>query len=146
MMRGKVLLAMGVLGLTVQPASAASFVFYENGFSEGATISGFFTGQDTDGNGQISSFEGEVTGFGVSFSGSSLVDPFSLGLRDLYGIVYDLDGTIGDGTTLDIEGVLAADANHAFGVGAALGASCNGTDPCGAVVGSPSLDFSTSLV
>jgi hypothetical protein len=39
--------------LTVLPASAASFNFFQGGYSEGATVTGMFTGEDLDNDGLI---------------------------------------------------------------------------------------------
>jgi hypothetical protein len=82
--------------LTVLPASAASFNFFQGGYSEGATITGMFTGEDLNNDGLINSFSGEVTDYMMSFSGNSLVPAFSHGLPDFYGLVYVLGSDIGN--------------------------------------------------
>ncbi len=41
------------LTATSQAASAASFNFFQGGYSEGASITGMFTGEDLDNNGDI---------------------------------------------------------------------------------------------
>ncbi|WP_287688735.1 MULTISPECIES: PEP-CTERM sorting domain-containing protein [unclassified Microcystis] len=82
--------------LTVLPASAASFNFFQGGYSEGATVTGMFTGEDLDNDGLIDSFSGEVTDYMMSFSGNSLVPAFSHGLPDFYGLVYVLGSDIGN--------------------------------------------------
>ncbi len=52
------------------------------------------------------------------FSGNSLVPAFSLGLFDLFGLVYDLgSGGLGDEITLDVEGVGAVDAIYFYAAG-----------------------------
>jgi hypothetical protein len=84
--------------------------FCQDGFEEGAFVTGKFEGTDWDGDGQLSSFDGEVSGFAMSFSGNSLVGAFGLGLGDLFGLVYDIGSVgIGDGIALDIEGIGAVD-------------------------------------
>lgn len=83
-----------------------SFNFYQAGFSDGATITGMFSGTDTDMDGQLNSFLGEITDYSVSFSGNSVVSAFSHDYADLGGLVYDI-GTpfLGDGPTLGVEGI-----------------------------------------
>ena len=99
-------------------AAPISFNFTQAGFLEGASVTGIFTGDDLDNNGQLSSFAGEVSGFVMSFSGNSSVPSFSLGLSDLFGLVYDLDGgPLGDGVTLHIEGISAFSASHSYTTG-----------------------------
>ena len=99
-------------------AAPISFNFSQGGFFEGASITGMFAGEDLDSNGQLSSFAGEVSNFVMSFSGNSLAPSFSLGFSDLYGLVYDLDGgLLGDGVTLDVEGIGAAAGSYNYVTG-----------------------------
>jgi len=87
-------------------ANATDFTFLQTGFTGGGTITGSFTASDLKGDGQISSFSGEVTAFSLSFSGDSLVQAFRHEFSNLYGLVYDLgSGSIGDGTYLIGEGI-----------------------------------------
>ena len=72
-----------------QPASQ-TYTFCQEGFSEGAFISGSFTGADSDSNGQLA-FD-EVTDAALTFSGNSAVGPLSFTFADFCGVVYDLDG------------------------------------------------------
>lgn len=123
----------GLAALVAAPTSATTFVFSEGGFAEGASISGYFVGDDVDGDGILSSFDGEVTDFSVSFSGNSHIGAFTLGYADLIGLVYHLDGTIGDGDFLgnDTEGMLAANANYAVDTGPGpSGYLCDGSYYC----------------
>lgn len=90
---------------------SGTFHFFQGGYQEGAFIEGTFNGEDLDGNGQISSFDGtgdEVTDITVSFSGNSLVPAFTLefpGSADQGLIIYDVDsGFIGDDEIL-VEGI-----------------------------------------
>ena len=99
-------------------AMAETFSFTQAGFSEGATVSMTFTGTDNDIDGQISSFNGEVTAFSMSFSGNTVVPAFSLSFPDLFGLVYDLDGgPLGDGQILGIEGVGASGPQFSYAAG-----------------------------
>ncbi|MEW5787711.1 MAG: PEP-CTERM sorting domain-containing protein [Pseudomonadota bacterium] len=100
------LLATTLLGFLIVPAQAATYQFHQAGFSGGGVIMGSFDAVDLDGNGQISSFYGEVSSFSLSFSGDALVADFTHGLPDLYGLVYDLgSGFIGDGSSGAVEGM-----------------------------------------
>ena len=111
-------------------AEATSYIFSQSGYSGGGAITGSFDAVDFDGNGQISSFRGEVTAFTLSFSGDSLVENFSHYLPDLSGLVYDIgSGFIGDGTTGDIEG-MASNWNGTTGF-----AFASGIGPTGGVGG-----------
>ncbi|MDQ8183612.1 VPDSG-CTERM sorting domain-containing protein [Pelagicoccus sp. SDUM812005] len=111
-----------LLGLTAATTKAASisYEFTQGGFEEGAFVSGSFTADDINLNGQISGFfgSGEISDFSMSFSGNSLVSSFDLFFVDLFSLVYDLDGTIGDGFVLDLEGIAATNGLFAYDVGA----------------------------
>jgi hypothetical protein len=91
------------------PVHALSFSFSQSGFAGGGTIAGTFTGTDLDGNGQLSSFAGEVTNFTAHFTGNVSVPMFTLSTADLIGLVFDLhsDLILGNGTTGDVEGLAA---------------------------------------
>jgi len=82
----------GLLFAGVSHAQSERFAFTQGGFSEGAVLTGFFAGADLDGNGKLSSLEGELTDFAMHFSGNSLVPAFSIGLDGLDGLVYFLNG------------------------------------------------------
>jgi hypothetical protein len=98
---------------SVSAHAAFSFTFSQTGFSGGGSLTGTFTGTDLDGNGQLSAFAGEISGYSMSFSGDSLIPDFSHTFADLSGLVYDLgSGFIGDGDTIDVEGI----ASNWFGV------------------------------
>jgi len=90
---------------------AGSFDFSQGTFDGGGGVVGTFMGDDVNGDGQIVSFDGEVTGFWMTFSGDGLVPEFSAGLTDLYSLVYDLgSGYIGDGLGGALEGMGVCDA------------------------------------
>ncbi len=123
-----------LLGLLLAaPAAAApmSFVFSQTGFTGGGTVTGSFTADDTDMDGQLTLFSAdEILAFSMSFSGGGGVPAFTLGLDDLIGFVYDNDGgPLGDDAS---EGIDVSDlSTFAWLVGAAVT-----TEPsCGSVVG-----------
>ena len=109
-----------------------SYVFYQDGFSEGATVTGAFSGIDLDGNGILIHFpanEGgppiqhlELTSWSMHFSGNTLSPAFDLTLSDLFGFVYEI-GTygLGDDPAYDptlnqnlIEGIGAIGTAHFY--------------------------------
>ena len=122
-------------------AAPQTFEFHQGGFSGGGVIEGFFVGEDLDGNGEISSFFGEVTDFEATWSGDSLVPDTSFGLSDLFGLVYELDGDIGDGTAFDVEGILADNGDFDYATGPGPLALCDGLTICGEI-----FDFATGAV
>jgi hypothetical protein len=108
-----------------------TFNFSQIGFSEGATVTGRFTGVDLDGNGILVHFPGQVvpqpidllelTDFSMQFSGNSLAPAFELTLDDLFGFVYQLGTSgIGDDPANDpnfgdiMEGIGAIGANYFY--------------------------------
>ena len=109
---------MAFLACAKAQAIPMGFEFYQEGFANGATVSGHFMGEDLDGNGQLSSFLGEISGFQLSYSGDGYIPAFELGFADLFGLVYDLgSGFLGDGLDDHIEGILAWNGNALYGVG-----------------------------
>lgn len=76
-----------LLSLPVQ-ANAATYLFTQSGYQEGATANGSFSGNDLNNDGAINSLSGELTGFSLSFSGNSIVSAFSLDTSDLIGLYY----------------------------------------------------------
>jgi hypothetical protein len=86
--------------------NASLYNFSQIGYTGGGVINGSFDAIDTDLNGQISSFSGEVTGFSMTFLGDSIVGSFTHTFSDLSGLVYDIgSGFIGDETSPDTEGL-----------------------------------------
>lgn len=113
--------AVGMMAFCSSSAIATPFIFSQGGYSGGGTITGSFDATDLDSNGQISSFNGEVTAFSLSFSGDSIVGNFTHTLSDLFGLVYDIgSGFIGDGAGGDTEG-MASNWNGTFGFDYASG-------------------------
>ena len=128
------------MALAAGPASARTYTFTQTGYDGGGSVSGTFDAVDVDGNGQISSFAGEVTGYSMSFSGDSLVGAFSHGFGDFFGLVYDVgSGKIGDGAGGDIEGV-ASNYLGSIGFGYA-----SGLGPTGGLGGSV-IDFASGAI
>jgi hypothetical protein len=131
----------------VPSAGAATFSFSQSGFEEGASVSGSFTGDDSDLNGQLSFFTGEISDFAMSFSGNSLVPAFSLGFGNLTGLVYDLDGgPLGDGFLIDIEGIAASDPSFSYSVGPGPVAECGIGIPCAFINGGGGFSQSAEFV
>jgi hypothetical protein len=93
---------------------AQRYAIFQDGYSEGAVVTGSFTGADLDGNGILVHFPlqddlptppiafEELTAFSMRFSGNSLSPAFDLGFSELFGFVYQLgtDG-IGDDPAYD---------------------------------------------
>ena len=129
----RILVGLIYICLTSASANALTFNFSQSGFQEGAAVTGSFIGSDLDNNGQISSFAGEVTDFDAMFSGNSSMPAFSFDFINLFGLVYDLDGSpiLGDGLTFDIEGVGAISVGSRYTAGIGPLALCNGVDICG---------------
>lgn len=118
----------------VTPDGVGRWLFSQAGYDEGAVASGFFEGADIDGDGQLSSFDGEVSGFGMSWTGNSLVPAFMLDFVTLFGLVYDLDGgPLGDGLTMDVEGIGADDGTYYFIAGPGPIFECGDSGRCGIV-------------
>jgi len=91
----------------VQSASALQmYSFSQDGYSGGGNVAGTFSATDLNGDGQISSFNGEVSAYSMTFSGNNTVSGFSHSSSNLYGLVYDIgSGFIGDGWRGAVEGV-----------------------------------------
>ncbi len=126
----KMLISLIVLGGSGL-AFSDTFLLFQSGFKDGAFIEGSFTGNDLNGNGQISPFEdngAELTSLNISFSGNSLVPAFSLvfpGTADGALLVYDVDsGFIGDDALL-FEGISIGLGDLAYS-----GGGCDGVIQC----------------
>lgn len=120
----------------VTSTGAGSWGFSVGGWSGGGVVTGGFTGVDLDSDGQLSSFAGEVTGFGMSYGGGTIVAGFSLGFADLFGLVYDLNGgVLGDGTTLAVEGIGAVGGSTSFLIGPGPVGLCDTGAVCGIIEG-----------
>jgi hypothetical protein len=117
------------------PGQVLSHYFFQDGYAEGATVTGSFSGVDLDGNGLLVHFPAsgvsppveylELLSWSMHFSGNSHSPAFNLSLAHLYGFVYEI-GTagVGDGLAFEptlnqnlIEGVGAIGADHFFATG-----------------------------
>lgn len=152
MKKGITLLIINVLlgfSLSLQ-AAPVSFTLYQQGYDEGAFVTISFTGDDLDNDGQLAapSFGADViSAFTMTFSGNSQVPSFSLGLPDLFGLVYDLDGgPLGDGQLLAVEGVGANDGTFVYEAGPGPEAVCGIGNDCAFVSDGINQDFSQLLL
>lgn len=146
MHKGYLITAVSFFACVSTPASAALFNFSQGGYADGATVVGSFVGTDSNSDGQISAFDGEVTDFSAAFSGNSLVSALAFDFSDLFGLVYDLDGDIGDGITLDVEGISAVDGVTGYSTGPGPLALCDGINTCGSVTDAEGVSETTELV
>lgn len=99
------------------PAQAATYSFSQGGFDGGASVTGNFSGVDLNSNGFLDYNSGEISSFNLSFSGGTIVPAFSLGLNDLAGLVYQLNGTnfMGDNGVFNTgEGIVALGATYSY--------------------------------
>jgi hypothetical protein len=110
-----ILAAAAVWALAPTPAAALTslaYNFFQDGYAEGATVTGSFTGADLDNNGLLIHFPQsggafpiqvlELTSWSMHFSGNSKSPAFDLALGDLFGFVYEIGSAgIGDGPAFD---------------------------------------------
>jgi hypothetical protein len=75
-------------------ANMIGFNFFQGSFSEGASVSGMFTGEYLNNDRFLSSRDNEITHVMVEFTGNSLVPTFTLTIKDLEVLSYDLNGGI----------------------------------------------------
>ena len=117
----------------VTDVGGGNFTFIQSGFTDGASVTGSFTGTDLNSNGLLEFFPFdpgpfEVTAFAASFSGNALVPAFALDFAGLDGLAYDFDGNIdGDGL------VGATSANGSWASGGGPDRPCDGVAVCGTV-------------
>jgi hypothetical protein len=114
--------------------SELSYTFFQEGYTDGATVTGSFSGSDMDGNGLLVHFPAtngppiehlELTAWSMHFSGNAVAPAFDLTLNDLYGFVYEIDSSgLGDDPAFDptlnqnlIEGIGAFDASRFYSSG-----------------------------
>ena len=142
------MLTLGLIAAGPASATPLSFSFFQSGFEEGAFVEGMFSGEDLNSDMQLSSFDGEITDFMMSFSGNSLVGAFNLGLDSLFGLVYDLDGgPLGDGLVLDVEGIGADNGILLYIAGPGpTGEVCGMGEFCASVADEGGVSDSTELV
>ena len=86
-----VLALAAVIGATEVSAGPISYRLFQDGFTDGATLSGKITVDDIDGNGVVEGgfiFGSEVRDVAAFFSGNSLVPVTSFDLSDLFGFIW----------------------------------------------------------
>lgn len=116
-MKLKSVLFAAVVAVSSLSVQAASYSFSQGGFDGGGSVSGSFSGADLDLNGFLDFNSSEISSFSLSFSGGTLAPAFTMGLGDLAGLVYQLNGgnLIGDnGAVNSGEGIVAWNAQHSY--------------------------------
>lgn len=83
----------GALALAAAlPAHAAdeliAYRFTQTGFADGASVSGWFVGQDHEADGTLYAFE--LSDFSFTFSGNRAVPAFTMGMDNRAGLVFDI--------------------------------------------------------
>lgn len=143
---GAILMLLCMIGTGIARATPIDYHFTQTDFG-GGRVSGTFTGEDLDGDGQLSSAHGEISSFTMEFTGNGQVGAFTLGFSALAGLVYDLDGFIGDGGPLAKEGLSAGSSAFKYLVGASATFQCaNGIVGCVQDLSSGNDSFSSALV
>ncbi len=125
--------------IAVTDLGLGNYGFTQGGWTAGGLVTGSFTGSDDNFDGQLNSFDGEISQFSMSFSGNANVKPFSLGLSDLFGLVYDLNhNVLGDGVLgTDEEGILVIGPRTIYDAGPGLITICGIGDPCALIANVP---------
>lgn len=153
MMRAALLAS--ALGLAVPAAAQVRyFSFSVDGFTDGATLTGTFAGEDLNHDGALVDLNGpgEITQFSAHFSGNSIVGAMDFDLAELEngGLLYAFGNPtlVGTGGPYSSEGIAAGIAGGAImGGGQASGYACDGTSNCFFVTpdGFSTADYSLSL-
>ena len=120
----------------VTDLGGGNFSFVQDGFSQGAVVTGTFSGTDANADTFLSSFDGEVTAFSMAFSGNGIVPAFTLGMDGVlfFGLLYELDGgPLGDGLGGGLEGVASVDVVFSYQAGPGPFALCGVGVDCGVV-------------
>ncbi|WP_370338064.1 Ig-like domain-containing protein [Parvularcula marina] len=101
-------------GPSITALANGQFSFVQSGFSGGGAVYGVFEAEDLNGDGAIDL--SEVTAFEAAFTGGDMVGAFNLDLNGLQYLVFDLDGTLGDGTSgaAGAEGVIWIGATEQY--------------------------------
>lgn len=150
-------LCASALGLAVPAAAQVRyFEFTIDGFTDGATITGTFAGEDLNDDGALVSLNGsgEITQFSAHFSGNSIVGAMDFGMADMgpgSGLLYALGNPTftGSGGPYGQEGFAAGTGGgRILGGGKAAGQGCDGIDTCFLVTTDglgPNSDYSLSF-
>jgi hypothetical protein len=126
------------VGLAVPAAAQVRyFAFTVDGFTDGATLTGTFAGEDLNNDGALIAIggAGEITQFSAHFSGNSLVAAMDFDLAELQngGLLYAFGNPtlVGTGGPYASEGLAVGVVNgHVAGGGQAAGYSCDGIQSC----------------
>jgi len=134
----------------VSASHAATFEFSQQGYFGGGVFSGTFEGEDLNNDGEIVSFDNEITDVnatfqGVGFDGSNIFTNFDFSSLqgiggNITGFVLALDGngTIGDQDTGASEGFALDNGEYYIAVGPGPFELCNGFNDCGIITESDS--------
>ncbi|HMI18588.1 MAG TPA: PEPxxWA-CTERM sorting domain-containing protein [Sphingomonas sp.] len=139
MMRAALLAS--ALGLAVPAAAQVRyFEFSVSGFTDGATLTGTFSGDDTNNDGTLAGYSAlnlfEVTDFSAHFSGNSLVGAQDWTFADFQtngGLFYDYGPTLNSMTgAYGADGVVVINPASFAMIGGpnGTGLQCDGTNPC----------------
>lgn len=125
-------LAIGVAAICgTTMVSAIEYTYMQEGYDEGASVMGSFSGDDMNGDGWLNfsslGIAKEISAFDFSFSGNSMVQAFSFGLGDLQDFSFSMMGNnlLGDDVSTDpfgvgTEGIAVFDTNFGFFSGQSL--------------------------
>jgi hypothetical protein len=152
----RVALTAAALGFAVPAAAQVRyFDFTIDGFTDGATLTGWFAGEDLNDDGALVAIGagGEITQFSAHFSGNSIVGAVDFDLAELQngGLLYAFGNPhfTGTGTPYSQEGVAAGTlGGQVMAGGKASGRACNGVGDCFLVTTDglgPLTDYSLSL-
>lgn len=82
-----------LLATTQVHANPITYSISQSGWSNGGTVTGFFSGEDRDHDGNINLASGEVDSYQMEFSGNTLVSAFTHTLTDLLFFNYTVGST-----------------------------------------------------
>jgi PEP-CTERM motif len=101
-----IILSLVVVLLSSQTARGSVIVHFEQkGYSGGGVVSGSFSGNDLNGDGLLSSLDGELVNYSMSFSGDSIVANFTHDNSIFNALIYSVGSShLGN---LGVEGVLS---------------------------------------
>ena len=114
-------------------ATPQVFSFIQDGYADGATVKGYFIGEDQNTDGVIALEDGEVFFFEAHWSGSDEAGPESFDMVRLAAFFYDLDGYLGNPGSAFAEALLVFGEGGADWVAGHAFLDCGGWGDCGAV-------------
>lgn len=80
----------GSLLSATQTCATTTYSISQSGWSNGATVTGFFSGEDLNHDGYIALVNGEVDAYQITFSGNALIPNFTHSLADLQFFRYTI--------------------------------------------------------